>query len=85
LASTMMGPINMMIPNSLKAVASMGGTGTSIANMTNYASVNSLRTRLTAANAAYFTATMLDIMSVNDMVYALRMIDDKTTISDYQP
>jgi hypothetical protein len=42
----------------------------------NYFSAGAMRTRLAAANGAYFTAARLDQMSENDLVYALRTIDD---------
>ena len=43
------------------------------AESANMDSVYDLRARLTALNAAYFTATRLDAMTKNDMVYALRL------------
>lgn len=46
----------------------------------NYGSVNALRTRLAAANGAYYTTGRLNQMSKNDMVYALRTIDDAAGI-----
>lgn len=52
--------------------AATGGLGTP----TNYASVNSLRTRLAALG---YTSARLDNMTRNDMVYALRLADDPTT------
>lgn len=39
----------------------------------NYDLVSDLRARLTALEATTFTAARLDAMSVNDMVYALRV------------
>lgn len=47
--------------------------GQAIAESANMGSVNSLRTRLTAISATTFTAARLNSMTVNDMVYALRM------------
>lgn len=46
----------------------------------NYNDVADLRTRLAAANGAYFTAARLNGMTKNDMVYALRVIDDAAGI-----
>lgn len=49
-----------------------GSTGvqgqTEINNMT---SISVMRTRLAALNAGYYTAARLDVMTENDMVYAL--------------
>jgi hypothetical protein len=47
-----------------------------LATPANYTSINALRTRLAAANGAYYTTARLDQMSENDMIYALRTIDD---------
>lgn len=42
--------------------------------------IGGMRTRLAAIDGAYYTADRLDQMSYNDMVYALRVADDPTTI-----
>lgn len=47
-----------------------------LATPLNYTSISALRTRLATANAAFYTAARLDQMSKNDMIYALRTIDD---------
>lgn len=49
----------------------------------NYGSVAAMRTRLAAANGTYYTSARLDSLTVNDMVWALRSIDDPATIADY--
>ena len=85
MANTAMGFTRMTIANSLKAVADMGGATSGINTPTNYASVNSLRTRLAAISGTTYTSAFLDQMTVNDMIFAVRMNDDKTTISNYQP
>lgn len=41
-----------------------------------YMSVNDLRTRLAAIDAAYYTSTKLNEMTKNDMVFAVRSADD---------
>lgn len=41
--------------------------------------ITQLRTRLTAISASY-TAARLDTMSYNDMVYAVRLADQPTSI-----
>lgn len=85
MANSSFGITPMKIANSLKAVADMGGATSGIGTPTNYASANSLRTRLAAINGAYYTTAKLDQLTLNDMVYALRMLDDRTTIADYLP
>jgi hypothetical protein len=61
------------------------GNVTNLTTPLNYTSVSALRARLTALDAFTYSAANLDILSVNDMVYAVRSIDDRTTIADYQP
>ena len=51
-----------------------------IATPANYASVSTLRTRLTAISATAYSAVNLDAMTVNDMIYALRLNDDAAGI-----
>jgi hypothetical protein len=51
-----------------------------IATPANYASVSAMRTRLTAISATAYSAANLDAMTVNDMVYALRLNDDAAGI-----
>lgn len=84
MAGIMLGLPNLGFTNSLKAVADPGN-GSNLVAVANYASVSALRTRLTAVNGTYYTTAKLDQMTVNDMVFALRSIDDKTTIADYMP
>lgn len=46
----------------------------------NYVSIGAMRSRLTAIDAGYYTAERLNSLTVNDMVYALRLADDPGTI-----
>lgn len=39
-------------------------------------SIADMRTRLTAINATSYSATRLDTMTVNDMLYAIRLADE---------
>lgn len=56
------------------------GLGTqAIATPANYASITSMRTRLLAIGGVY-TAAYLNGMTMNDMVYALRLSDDSAGI-----
>lgn len=55
---------------------SIGNAAGSLATPANYASITSMRTRLAAINATIFSAARLDIMTENDMAYALRVNDD---------
>lgn len=42
--------------------------------------IAAMRTRLAAIDAAFYTAARLNTMTVNDMVYAIRVADAPTTI-----
>ena len=85
MANTAMGFTRVTVPISTKAIADMGGVVSGFATPANYVSVGALRARLAAANATYYTTAKLDHLTVNDMVFAVRSIDDKTTICDYMP
>lgn len=43
-------------------------------NSNNFNTLSSMRTRLAALNAAYYTTAVLQQMTFNDMVYALRVL-----------
>ena len=57
-----------------------GDGGAGVTTPGNYASITALRTRLTAVNAGYYTSAMLDALTENDMIYALRVADDNEGI-----
>lgn len=57
-----------------------GAATQAIATPANYASVSSLRTRLAAINGALYTSAYLDTMTLNDMIYAVRLADDAAGI-----
>lgn len=51
-----------------------------VATPANYASIAAMKTRLAAINGTYFTTARMNTMTVNDLIYALRLNDDPTTI-----
>lgn len=55
---------------------SQGSGGSSISAPTDFQSVTSMRTRLNAISSTTYTAARLNTMTVNDMVYALRLSDE---------
>lgn len=57
-----------------------GSNAALVATPANYASVSAMKARLTAINATSFTAARLANMTVNDLIYALRLNDDPATI-----
>lgn len=83
MADQMMGYPNLGFVNSRKAIDGMGGQASNLNNISNYVSVQSMRSRLAAANGAYYTTARLDSLTVNDMIFALRNIDDATSIASY--
>jgi hypothetical protein len=56
-----------------------GGAAT-LAEEVNYRSLTAVRARLTALNAAYFTSARMDVMTDNDLIYALRATGDLASI-----
>jgi hypothetical protein len=82
--NTQLGQIDVDFVNSLKATATMGGSTSGLNTPVNYSSISALDAALQGLNGAYYTTARLDSLTVNDKVFALRSIQDKTTISDYQ-
>lgn len=60
--------------------AVQGGSVALVAAPLNYSSITALKARLTAISGTAYSAANLNRMTVNDMVYALRLNDDPTTI-----
>ena len=60
-----------------------GATAThpiSATTASNVKDITSMRARLTAINAGYYTAARLDQMTVNDMIYAIRLNDEAGSV-----
>lgn len=79
MANIQMGSVNTLVANARKAVPGIDSTS-GFTTPVNYSSISAMRTRLAAADGTYYTSAELDRMTVNDMVWALRSIDDATTI-----
>lgn len=82
MANTSSGPVPLDFVNA-NWVPPAGASGSFVSSNNSYASISGLRGRLQAANAAYYTNARLDSLTVNDMVFAVRNIDDPTTIASY--
>jgi len=71
---------NFDIGNRQKVVDKRAGRGTTASPLTttdtNARDITAMRARLTAISATTYTAARLNIMTENDMMYALRMSDD---------
>lgn len=84
MANTQLGNVvDFDFTNSLRAVASMGGSDDSLTDPADYTSITSLRTTLSTFDSLTYTSAVLDGMTVNDMVFAVRSIQDPTTIASY--
>lgn len=70
MADAQMGPIDMGFVDKRRGRTQDGVT---LAETANFASIATLKARLTALNATAYSAARLATMSVNDMVYALRV------------
>lgn len=51
-----------------------------VATPANYASVSALKARLTAINSTSYTTARMNQMTVNDLIYAVRLNDDPASI-----
>lgn len=69
--------------NSLRAVDGNGGSGDQLTDPSDYSNITNLDAALTAYDAFTYSAEQLQIMNVNDKIFALRSIQDPTTIADY--
>ena len=71
---------NLGVP--ARAGKNINGGDDGMAGLTNAnnATLASIRARLTAINGAYWTATRLDQATYNDLVYALRLADNASSV-----
>ena len=75
MANAMVGPIEADILDKRRTQSATANTWP-ISSAANYFDVAGLRTRLAAISATAYSSTNLDAMTVNDMLYALRINDD---------
>lgn len=69
------------ITDKRKSTAASAVSGTTVlATPLNYNDITKLRARLAAINAGRYTSAYLDTLTLNDMIYALRTLDDPTGI-----
>jgi hypothetical protein len=74
-------PLNFT--NSLRAAADTGGDTDDLTDPSDYATVAAMDTFLAAHDATTYSAANLAILNVNDKQFAIRNIQDPTTIADY--
>jgi hypothetical protein len=70
----------MGVTDKRQAVTNTGATPGTFDSSVNYNNVENLRARLNTIDSTYFSSTMLDRMTKNDMVYALRLADDSAGV-----
>ena len=64
-----------------KATAANAVSGTSVLGTPlNYFDITKLRARLNTINSTRYTSAYLDTITLNDMIYALRTLDDAAGI-----
>lgn len=76
--------VNFNITNSNRAVETGASTG-GLGNPGNLVTITALRSALSTFDAFTYTSAVLDQMTVNDMLFAVRSISDPSTISSYHP
>jgi hypothetical protein len=64
-------------------IPATGNSGSFLTQGADYNSIVAMRNALAAFDPITYTATELDRMTTNDMVFALRNIKDPTTIAPY--
>lgn len=77
--------LDVNFTNSLRATASTGGSSDQLTDPSDYSNMDALDTFLTTYDSDTYTSEQLQIMNVNDKVFAVRSIEDANTISDYHP
>jgi len=79
MANTMLGNVEgLSWINKRRAIASPGGNQ-NVADVRSYGDITGLRNYLQTFNAAYYTNALLDRLTVNDMIYAVRIHQDGGT------
>lgn len=64
----------------LTSKSSVQGTATKQLSGSSYGDVSTMRTRLNAISSGFYTSAMLNTMTKNDMLMAIRVVDDPGTI-----
>jgi hypothetical protein len=83
MGQTQIGIIDLDFVNSRRAAPDMGGSGSNLNVAGDYASITALDTKLLALNPTYYTQARLDSMTTNDKVFAMRNMQDATSIASY--
>lgn len=72
----LVGPMEGVVDKQRATAGSAAVPGGSMTTPANYVGHTELDAALTAANGAYYTAARLNIMNLNDKIYALRTLQD---------
>lgn len=76
MANIQIGTQEFSVVDKRRSAVAVMSSATPLATPANYDSIAAMRTRLAAINGAYYTAAMLDVMTMNDMQFAIRTNDD---------
>jgi hypothetical protein len=79
MADNQIGEVGFNFTNSLKSPGQTADDNL----MGDYTNIDTMRTALSTFDATTYTEAVLNTMSVNDMVFALRSIKDPKTLADY--
>lgn len=71
--------------NSLRATGTTGGDSDLLTDPSDYATIANLDAFLSTFDAFTYTDEVLRTMNTNDKIFAVRSIQDSTTIADYVP
>lgn len=79
------GAVDRNFTNIQQTIPTSGSSGSYLSVAGNYASVFAMRSALQTFDPFTYTNAVLDIMSMNDIVFALRSVQDANTIASYMP
>jgi hypothetical protein len=80
MANAMVGPAETDVLDKRRTQSATANTWPT-SSAANYYDIAAMRTRLAAISATAYSTTNLDAMTMNDMIYALRINDDSAGLA----
>jgi hypothetical protein len=77
--------LDVNFTNSKRAIAGNGGSADMLTTPGNYQDITTIDAALKAFDAFTYSDAKLQLMNVNDKIFAYRCIADPTTIANYIP
>lgn len=80
MAGAVLGEVQEFVDKRKSTAANAASSTSLLGTPLNYTDITKLKARLTAINAGLYTAARLNTMTLNDLIYALRTLDDAAGI-----